>query len=46
MINRIRKITIADWYYVRVALGYVATLAFSGMRPGVFAAVSRLYMPR
>ncbi len=36
--NNIRKITIADWYYVLVALGYVATLAFSGMRPGVFAA--------
>ncbi len=34
----IRKIRIADWYYILVALGYVATLAFAGMRPGVFGA--------
>ena len=29
---------ISKWYYILVALGYVATLAVAGMRPGVFAA--------
>ncbi|MCR5831987.1 MAG: hypothetical protein K6G67_07610 [Lachnospiraceae bacterium] len=36
--NRIAKFQISEWYYVLVALGYVATLVFAGMRPGVFAA--------
>lgn len=33
-----KKISISEIYYVLVALGYIATLAFSGMRPGVFGA--------
>ena len=36
--NKISKFQISEWYYVLVALGYVATLVFAGMRPGVFAA--------
>ena len=36
--NKIAKFQISEWYYVLVALGYVATLVFAGMRPGVFAA--------
>ena len=34
-----QQIRISDYYYVLVAFGYVATLVFSGMRPGVFGAV-------
>ena len=37
--KQIRNIKISEWYYVLVCLGYVATLVFAGMRPGVFAAV-------
>ena len=29
---------ISEWYYVLAVLGYFATLAFGGMRPGVFGA--------
>ena len=36
--NKIKQIRISDWYYILVALGYVATLVFGGMRPGVFGA--------
>ena len=37
--DNIKKIKISEWYYVLVALGYVATLALAGMRPGVFGAI-------
>ena len=33
-----KKIRISEIYYIVVAAGYVATLAFSGMRPGVLGA--------
>ena len=36
--EKIRNTSISEWYYVLVSLGYVATLAIAGMRPGVFAA--------
>ncbi len=36
--DTVKKIRISEWYYILVALGYVATLVLSGMRPGVFAA--------
>ena len=29
---------IGEWYYILAVLGYMATLAFSGMRPGVLGA--------
>jgi len=32
------KISISELYYILVALGYVATLVFTGMRPGVLGA--------
>ena len=33
-----KQFRISELYYVLVAIGYVSTLAISGMRPGVFAA--------
>ena len=37
--NRLKNIQISELYYVLVALAYVSTLVFAGMRPGVFATI-------
>ncbi|MBO4266915.1 MAG: hypothetical protein J5910_06960 [Lachnospiraceae bacterium] len=35
----VKNFRISEWYYELAVLGYVATLAFGGMRPGVFGAI-------
>ena len=37
--NRIRNIHISEYYYILMAIAYVLTLVFSGMRPGVCGAL-------